>query len=520
MFVIPLKAPTAGDIKTALTEWLASDNGPSDYSRDFQTLQNLRNSATSVTTHGCDNAERSLHQYFKALCNCEDAGFPIKDGESYGLVSKWKCAFEPNKELTRNNIRFERVSILFNIAALESHVAAMADRKTENGLKIACNKFQQAAGIFENLKSIEIADNPTADLSAAGLQMATQLMLAQAQSCVYEKAVGKKGSDKTKPSILAKISQATSEFYSDALVAAQDKAMNGKLDDTWEINLKSQKLCFAAAANYWEAINLGEVAKATGSGYGVEIARLSEAENFAEQAIVYGKKNSLNVDSPDSLKRLILQRRTEAIKDNEEIYMEPVPAPQKLAAIRPVKVVKALPLPPTLVAEPNLFKGILPKQGKSALDQYNTAVQESVNLTGDLVVSANDYSRNKLQALKLPQSLEEHLAGDALPNESWAKIESIQQTQLQARQPSLRDLLKSKKNEVEVASQRCNGLIEATGEMLVEHQRLDNEFRAENPKFVGSEQQNLGQLQSDVRRDMAHYTHLLENASKSDFVQN
>ena len=141
-------------------------------------------------------------------------------------------------------------------------------------------------------------------------------MLAQAQACVYEKAVSKKGADKTKPSILAKIAKAASELYDEALKGCEDPELRRKIDSTWGVNLKSQKLCFLAAANWWDSVSMRESASVKAEGYGAEIARLREAESQAEQAIIFGNKSSLDVSNPEALKRLVLERSSEAVKDN------------------------------------------------------------------------------------------------------------------------------------------------------------------------------------------------------------
>lgn len=324
MFVIPLKSSPSKDIKTPLNSWLSNEISPStatSFTADFSKLQSLRNAASSVTTHTHANASTILNDYHVALNSLESAGFPTTDGDAYNLQITWSCAFETHKKITRGNVRYERASTLFNYAALDSHLAATADRTTELGLKTACNKFQQSAGTFHYLHSLttppsSIDSNPTIDLLPTTLKMCSNLMLAQAQACVYEKAVSKKGNDRTKPSILAKISMAASELYDEALRGCEDPELRRKIDSTWAVNLKQQKLCFLAASNWWESVNLSETAAATGSGYGMEIARLIQAESLAEQAIIFGKKSSLAVSNPEQLKRLVVEKQREAIKDN------------------------------------------------------------------------------------------------------------------------------------------------------------------------------------------------------------
>lgn len=76
--------------------------------------------------------------------------------------------------------------VLFNIAALQSAVAAAQSFDSDDGLKLATKLFQQAAGIFTHLKSAApaaISAEPTPDLSPDTLNALAALMLAQAQEC-------------------------------------------------------------------------------------------------------------------------------------------------------------------------------------------------------------------------------------------------------------------------------------------------------------------------------------------------
>jgi hypothetical protein len=47
------------------------------------------------------------------------------------------------------DIRFEMVSILYNIGALHSHLGASDSRVTADGMKLSCTHFQCAAWAFQ-----------------------------------------------------------------------------------------------------------------------------------------------------------------------------------------------------------------------------------------------------------------------------------------------------------------------------------------------------------------------------------
>ena len=92
------------------------------------------------------------------------------------------------------NLLFERLSVVYNIAALYSQLATSQSRTTAESLKRACQYFQQAAGMFEYLStqtsSLRLPPGVTVeDFSEPTITSLTFLMLAQAQECFWQKAV-------------------------------------------------------------------------------------------------------------------------------------------------------------------------------------------------------------------------------------------------------------------------------------------------------------------------------------------
>lgn len=79
------------------------------------------------------------------------------------------------------------------------------DRGQPEGLQMACTHFLTSARYFCYLRDVylkERCSGPfTSDMSDEGLTMLTNLMLAQAQACFFEKAV----KNKLSASVLAKL---------------------------------------------------------------------------------------------------------------------------------------------------------------------------------------------------------------------------------------------------------------------------------------------------------------------------
>ena len=131
------------------------------------------------------------------------------------LAISYAPVFNPDAvPITLSNLVFERASLLFNLAALYSQLAAAEDRSTSDGIKRAAASyqvqsppcaspvfdnstvFQQAAGTLSFMFSSVIpklvyppdeVETPT-DLSKDFIKCLEWLMLAQAQECSWQLA--------------------------------------------------------------------------------------------------------------------------------------------------------------------------------------------------------------------------------------------------------------------------------------------------------------------------------------------
>lgn len=86
---------------------------------------------------------------------------------------------------------FERASVLFNVGALMSQIAAAQKQIVDDELKTMARLFQQSAGVFLKLRDSVLGlvqQEPTADLMPETLNALSALMIAQAQEAIYLKA--------------------------------------------------------------------------------------------------------------------------------------------------------------------------------------------------------------------------------------------------------------------------------------------------------------------------------------------
>lgn len=239
----------------------------------------------------------------------------------------------PNVSVSQNNLRFELANILFNLAALYSQLAHALNRTNADGLKQACNYSCQAAGVLHHLRTDIIPDlrsSPPEDMDEMTLLSLEELLLAQGQECFWQKAV----KDGLKDASIARLAAKVSDFYGDA---GDSAVKSNAISTEWIHHMTAKNHHFAAAAQYRQSLDCMEKRK-----YGEEVARLRDSLNCVNEGLkesrwinrtVLGDLNGLKGRVADDLKR--------AEKDNDVIYLSPVPPRSELKPLDRASMVAA-----------------------------------------------------------------------------------------------------------------------------------------------------------------------------------
>ena len=130
------------------------------------------------------------------------------------------------------SLGYERTCSLFNLAALQSQVAASQNFETDQGLRLAARLLQQAARILESLKGAASAicrRVPTLDLQTETLAALSSLMLAQAQEMYVLKAVN----ERVKDGVVAKLAAQCRHLYAEASKLMQREPLRSLWDPFW-----------------------------------------------------------------------------------------------------------------------------------------------------------------------------------------------------------------------------------------------------------------------------------------------
>lgn len=240
-----------------------------------------------------------------------------------GAEFTWYPALGYNTErpIVRNNLKYELMNVLYNLAALYSQLAVNATRGSTEGLKSAASNFSLAAGVLTHIKDAVLPElrmsDPPEDMDNHTLESLTQLMLAQSQECFWQKAV----MDGYKDASIAKLAARVSDLYN---LAGEAAVQSEAISSSWIHHMTARHHHFAAAAQYRAARDCLEKRK-----YGEEIARLMDAVACVNEGLREAKGGYLSktvVEDLQSLKRKVEEDLKRAEKDNDMIFLSKPPA--------------------------------------------------------------------------------------------------------------------------------------------------------------------------------------------------
>ena len=243
-------------LKTLISSTYSTADQPADHSDAISEMQRLRVAATKATDRsltikyfgplfnydilsqfGMCRTEASLEalqRYYDQLVALE-MKIPATEVQ---IAFKWKDAFDKGSifggrmSLTVASIAYEKVCILFNIAALSTQIAEAQNMESEEGLQKANKRLQSAAGIFAHLKERvvgAIEQEPTPDLEPEALGVLSSLCLAQAQEMVVQKAM----KDNMKDNIVAKLAGHADDLFAEVMKVMQKESVRTLWDKEW-----------------------------------------------------------------------------------------------------------------------------------------------------------------------------------------------------------------------------------------------------------------------------------------------
>ncbi|KAI5480664.1 hypothetical protein MNV49_007591 [Pseudohyphozyma bogoriensis] len=406
-------------------------------------------------------------------------------------------AFPTSTPITHQNLQYERLSVLYNIAAVHAALGAAARRTDQDGIKACLNSFQKAAGtlatLITALQSLDLATPFSPDLTAHSLQAFQNLCLAQAQEAFWQKAV----MDRLKNGTIAKLAGKVAEYYE----TSYQEAVEAKAEAaaTWPgFSFPAVKaLHFKAVAQFRKSIDdLGA------NRYGDEIGRLEVAKEYVDKALeskkgvadaVVRDLKGLQTTLSDNLVRAekydylrfsstsIPLTRVSRLRDNRLIYLESPTSVSALPPIVPAAMVK--PTPPPEVATPlaflqpgagglgkPYFDALVPKEVAMARKVWEDRKTEFVKELAERKDALDAKANKSLASIGLPGAIQALLQPVGLPPSLLAKAAEVKASGGVDR---LKVMMKDIRRVAKVNQELLNEAIEA----LVHEDETDTQHR-------------------------------------------
>jgi len=467
--------------------------------------------------------------------------------------------------ITSTKIEFEKCAMIFNYGARLSREGVDAKGVPDTGLTRACQLFREASGVFAYLSTCPDAksvNNLTPDFSVAVTSWISNLMLAQAQTCVFEKAAASanppaspesESPDKPKtpvvgPESVAALASGCASLYTKVCNAvASQPALKAALSAAafpWDAHAQFQRCCFTGAAHFWYAKAL-----AAKHDYGGEIAHLRAAKQFTQSASHFDesvrKSNEALVARKNNFIEVIQQRLSAAERDNDTIYFAQIPS--TISPVEPKVLVSPIAFDPkagleaALAAEPQQrtllprlveLKTLVSASVHSASQDFARKLSAAVDDAVIVADSAIAKIRTELNSLGLPSSLDAvlsmakaaeaaRLAGKGSNGElagvQFAGIPADMKAQLATYKQNggiagLRSYFNSIQSTAVEADSRINALSSALERESAELPAMEAQF---GNRWIKPEDQV--ELKS-LRTDLDSITNLLATAAKSNQV--
>ncbi|KAH8092591.1 pH-response regulator [Cristinia sonorae] len=512
---IPFKRTTDIPIRAAARKYISdkyNDTHPDALKWDVSQWEDLRKDAVGGTVHA--DRVKALQLYHAQL-----VFILTKLPTDIGLEIPYYPAFNSSgSPVTLRNLAYERAAVLFNLSALHSQLAAAEDRASPQGLKQAIASYQNAAGTLNYLSttatpklraSITTEAMPL-ELSEPFVDHLEALMLAQAQECVWQRAV----MDNYKNAVIAKLAKSVSSYYQRSLSQARDASPSIRhfLPSGWLAHLETKQLHFEAAAQVRKSIDDLEANR-----YGNELTRLSLAKTLAQKGFDVARRAAVAPAILNDIRSVLdnVQKNLHrAERDNDLIYHQDVPPATSLPPIQDASMVQSLVakalLEPKTIVKPDavIFGELLGWGARRAIDIYKDRCQNWIR--EEVMGRAqrlDDVVTETLRSLNLPGSLEALEKPIGLPPSLLKKAEEVRLEKGPER-------IESSIESVQKLAQQDMDILNEAMDIMDQEAEEDEQFRAENPTARLPSHEANQELVAKAQR----YRGVLDQANESDEI--
>ncbi|XP_013102733.1 programmed cell death 6-interacting protein [Stomoxys calcitrans] len=505
---VPLKKPAEVDVEKPLNNLIqstysgASPEAKESYKSAVQQFARQRNAAIWKFFEKYESSLEIVYAYYDQISALETK-IPVNELQ---IPFKWKDAFDKGSifggriSLTHTSLSYEKVCVLFNIAALQSNVAAVQPMDSDEGLKLSIKLFQQSAGIFQHLKAAvpaAVPSEPTPDLNQDTLAVLQALMISQAQEVFVMKAI----KDNLKENIIAKLCCQCEEFYSDVLRAMQKESVRSLWEKEWLPTIAGKQAGFHALTQLYQSLACRAAKK-----IGEEISRLRNAVDLFKSA-------QTRSNSPNYLEEYFNRAKrnlAESVKDNDLIYNEMIPDVTTLQPPGKAQLAKPLAMSSPMAKDfDDVFKGLVPVELHRALQASDMRKNEIVNAEIMKLREATQTLNVVLASLNLPAAVETTDGGSGVPPSLVDKSNEV-------RQKGGVEAINTHLKELPELLSRNREILDETERMLDEERDSDNQLRSQfKEKWTRISSDKLTEM---FRTNSKKYREVINNAVAADKI--
>ncbi|XP_015120236.1 tyrosine-protein phosphatase non-receptor type 23 isoform X2 [Diachasma alloeum] len=403
------EATSFGKLKQYIRDFYNED--PESYSNEIHQLEHLRGMAARppIAVTGCS----VLKKYYCQL-HFVQSRFPMGTDEPAAVSFSWKDTYT-NMVFTLSNIRFELISILYNIGAIHSQLGSKTERTSADGMKLACSHFQCAAWAFEHLQN-SYPHLPGVDMSPDLMKFMQQLSLAQAQECILEKSM----LDNRKPTIVAKVAKQIVDYYGLALRTLEPnnndespigEAVGSKIYKSWKNYVKFKRSYHMSVTYLYQGLAAEEQQKMGErvAFYNAALASLNTARGLHTSAKGAGGITGIPTERDAIEEALVFTndviegKRKAAKNENEFIYHEEVPEKDMLPTVNGASLVKGISfnVNDPEISGPDIFARLVPMQVHEASSLYSEEKAKILRSVGGNIEEKDQILETYLSSLKL-----------------------------------------------------------------------------------------------------------------------
>uniref|UniRef100_A0A2A4JAU3 Tyrosine-protein phosphatase non-receptor type 23 n=1 Tax=Heliothis virescens TaxID=7102 RepID=A0A2A4JAU3_HELVI len=477
---------------------------PDSYSNEIHQLEGLRSAAVRPTIDSVGLS--ALIRYFCQLRSLQSR-FPMAKGQPAACSFSWKDLYA-NMNRTLADIRFEMASILYNIGALLTQLGAAEPRNTADSLKTACTHFQQAAWVFQYLRE-QLPQPSGVDVCSEIMRMMQEICFALAQECILEKSI----QDTRKPSVVGAVATQVMYFYKNSLgylgpnmgADIVHEIVGTKLYNYWhrylsfKLNYIGCVVCLYQGMHAEEQQKMGERV----AFYQHAVERLAEARKLTkniEPAQVVQEALTFTND-------VVEGKRKAAKNENEFIYHEEVPEKDLLSDMKPVCLVKALPINfnDPEVSGADAFSRLVPMMAHEASSVYSEEKAQMLRHIVGLVEAKNTELTEFMSSLQLDQL-------DVIESDQKVPQEIVDRcAAMNAKTEIIQTLVDSMNNLAEVISDVEESLAEIK-EIIQEETTKEKEYQ----KIMGPRPPSI--VQTELSREFHKYEEAHARTNESNQV--